>query len=175
MFILDSLSYDRLIIQVVGSENMTNEELQLWVERISNQFFNRPFIHKASFNSRLRSTGGRYFTHSHNIEINPLQLTEFGEDETEKIIKHELCHYHLHILKRGYKHQDQDFKVLLKQVGGSRYCQTPHNHKKSVRPYKYELICKDCHFVYKRKRKVEVRKYRCGKCGGKLFEKVLDI
>lgn len=154
---------------------MTNEQLQAWVERVSLHFFKRPFSHKATFNSRLRSTGGRYFTHTHNIEINPRQLEAFGEEETEKIIKHELCHYHLHILKRGYKHQDQDFKQLLKQVGGSRYCQAVPTDKASVRPYKYELICQKCQYSYKRKRKVNVLRYRCGKCGGKLLEKPLDF
>ena len=153
---------------------MTNDQLQMWVERISLQYFNRAFIHKATFNARLRTTGGRYFTHSHNIEINPSQLESFGVEETEKIIKHELCHYHLHLLKRGYKHQDQDFKLLLKQVGGARYCQSIPGVKRTTHAYKYELICKECGFVYKRKRKVDVRKYRCGKCGGKLFLKTLD-
>lgn len=36
----------------------------------------------------------------------------------ERIIKHELCHYHLHLRGMGYKHRDADFKTLLAQVGG---------------------------------------------------------
>lgn len=175
MILLDSLAYGRIIIQVVRSDYMTDEQLQRWVERISLHYFKRPFIHRATFNSRLRTTGGRYFTRSHNIEINPHQLAEFGEEETEKIIKHELCHYHLHILKRGYKHRDHDFKQLLQQVGGARYCQTLPSLKRKVQTYKYELICQNCKLVYKRKRKVDVKKYRCGKCRGKLLEKALDI
>lgn len=103
---------------------MSNEELQQWIERISLSSFGVPFRHKASFNGRLTTTGGRYFTKSHNIEINPQQLAIHGHEETEKIIKHELCHYHLHLAKRGYMHRDADFKSLLAKVGGSRYCQT---------------------------------------------------
>ncbi|WP_143522828.1 SprT family protein, partial [Pseudomonas sp. 2822-15] len=76
------------------------------------------------FNPRLRTTGGRYSLLDHHIEINPKHLEYFGEKELTQIIKHELCHYHLHLEGRGYKHKDNDFKYLLKEVGGARHCQT---------------------------------------------------
>lgn len=155
---------------------MTNELLQQWVERVSLQYFGRPFKHKATFNGRLKATGGRYFTKTHDIEISPHQLTAFGEEETEKIIKHELCHYHLHLLRRGFQHRDADFKQLLKQVGGSRYCsRLPEREARAKQPYKYKLICRDCGLEYLRKRKVNPAKYVCGKCRGKLSIKMLDI
>ena len=101
---------------------MNNQELQMWVEQISERDFGVPFLHKATFNSRLSATGGRYFTKTHHIEISSKQLETNGLDEVEKIIKHELCHYHLHIRKKAYQHRDSDFKLLLRKVGGSRYC-----------------------------------------------------
>lgn len=154
---------------------MENEELQQWVERVSLQYFGRPFTHKATFNARLKATGGRYFTKSHNIEISPHQLSAFGKEETEKIIKHELCHYHLHLLNRGYKHRDQDFKQLLAHVGGSRYCNTlPERSEAKKREYRYMLQCVQCAQHYYRKRKMDVSKYRCGRCNGKLIIKMLD-
>lgn len=154
---------------------MDDSQLQQWVERISLQYFGRPFLHTATYNSRLKATGGRYFTGSHNIEISPHQLTTFGEVETEKIIKHELCHYHLHLLGRGYKHRDTDFKQLLAQVGGSRYCNTlPERSNRDGSSYKFLLICKECEQKYYRKRRVNIAKYRCGKCTGKLTMKMLD-
>ncbi|NIK78382.1 SprT-like protein [Paenibacillus castaneae] len=154
---------------------MENEALQQWVEQISLRYFNRPFVHEATFNSRLKATGGRYFTSSHNIEISPHQLQAFGPDETEKIIKHELCHYHLHILKRGYKHRDADFKNLLAQVGGSRYCQSlPSRVERKTLPFRYKLICTKCGMEYLRKRKLDPAKYACGKCRGKLNLIFLD-
>lgn len=157
-------------------ETMTNEELQLWIEQVSRDSFGVPFRHKASFNSRLSSTGGRYFTKSHNIEINPHQLAIFGREETEKIIKHELCHYHLHLAKRGYMHRDTDFKSLLAQVGGSRYCQTlPGAKARKSLPYRYKLICTACAMEYPRKRKVDPKRYRCGKCSGKLKLLALEV
>lgn len=154
---------------------MNNEELQQWVERISLQYFGRPFLHKASFNARLKATGGRYFTKSHDIEISPHQLEAFGVEETEKIIKHELCHYHLHLLNRGYRHRDHDFKQLLAQVGGSRYCKSlPERSERGGNPYRYMLQCLSCKQQYFRKRKMDVQKYRCGKCSGKLMLIPLD-
>jgi SprT-like protein len=153
---------------------MNDRELQQWVEHISLTSFGRPFLHQARFNRRLRSTGGRYFTKSHDIEISTIQLETFGREEVEKIIKHELCHYHLHLLKRGYQHRDQDFKQLLKRVGGSRFCkaaaQTPNKQ-----PYRYRLECVSCKTEYFRKRQVDVRKFACGKCRGKLKLYHLDL
>ncbi|MFD2115429.1 SprT family protein [Paenibacillus yanchengensis] len=148
---------------------MTDEQLQQWVEQISLQYFKRPFLHKATFNARLKATGGRYFTKTHHIEISPHQLETFGKDETEKIIKHELCHYHLHLLGLGYKHRDAAFKQLLQHVGGARYCQTlPDREQRKPEPYRYKLQCEACQLVYMRKRKVDPKKYVCGKCRGKL-------
>ena len=147
---------------------MINDNLQQWVEDLSLHWFGRPFLHKATFNSRLRSTGGRYFLKSHNIEINPKQLEHYGREETEKIIKHELCHYHLHLLGRGYQHRDPEFKQLLVQVGASRFCQSIPGAKSRTLPYRYKLICQSCGMDYPRKRKVDPTRYRCGRCTGLL-------
>lgn len=152
---------------------MTDEQLQAWVEKVSLDAFRRPFTHKATFNSRLRTTGGRYLLRSHNIEINRKQYETYGFEETEKIIKHELCHYHLHLQKRGYRHQDEDFRRLLAQVGGSRYCQAVPGTARKL-PVRYLLRCVDCAMQYPRKRKVDARRYRCGKCRGLLQQLRLD-
>ena len=153
---------------------MENEQLQQWVERISLMSFGIPFVHRATFNGRLRATGGRYFTRTHNIEISTLQLELHGPDEVEKIIKHELCHYHLHIGRRGYQHRDADFRQLLKQVGGTRFCKAlPIASRKQ--PYRYKLVCTSCSLEYLRKRKLDTRKFVCGQCKGKLKLIPLDL
>ncbi|WP_199624122.1 SprT family protein [Paenibacillus alkalitolerans] len=146
---------------------MTDSQLQAWVERVSLESFGRPFLHRATFNSRLRTTGGRYLLKSHNIEINRKQYDTYGSEETEKIIKHELCHYHLHLMKKGYRHTDADFQRLLAQVGGSRYCQAVPGTIRRL-PVKYLLRCVDCGMDYPRKRIADPRRYRCGKCRGRL-------
>ncbi|WMT39961.1 SprT family protein [Paenibacillus sp. D2_2] len=148
---------------------MDDTQLQAWIEAISLHSFGVPFRHKASFNRRLRTTGGRYFLKSHNIEINPAQLHTYGKEEVEKIIKHELCHYHLHLSGRGYRHRDPEFKALLQKVDGSRYCQSlPGSANRRSLPYRYKLICARCGMEYMRKRKVDPARYRCGKCSGAL-------
>ncbi|WP_232699928.1 SprT family protein [Brevibacillus daliensis] len=146
---------------------MNDKELQKMVEEISIRDFNRPFLHQARFNSRLRTTGGRYLLRSHDLEFNPLHVEEHGMQELVGIIKHELCHYHLHLQGRGYAHRDADFINLLKKVGGSRYCQQVSRRRRSL-PFRYQLICNDCGLVYRRKKKVDASRYVCGKCRGKL-------
>ena len=66
------------------TNEMSNEELQAWVEKISLESFRVPFRHQATFNRRLSSTGGRYFMKSHHIEINPHQLATHGREEVER-------------------------------------------------------------------------------------------
>lgn len=150
-----------------------DERLQRLVEQVSLDDFGRPFRHKAYFNPRLRTTGGRYMMSTHHLEFNPKQLEVHGEEEFVKIVRHELCHYHLHLEGKGYRHQDQDFKQLLKQVGGSRYCKSLPDTR-SVRTAKYVYICMDCHMSYVRKKRMDVRRYRCGKCRGRLQMAMLN-
>lgn len=145
---------------------MDDQQLQAWIERISLESFRLPFQHKANFNRRLKSTGGRYFTKSHNIDISWQQYETFGPAEVEKIIKHELCHYHLHLQRKGYKHSDPDFKQLLQEVGGTRFCKALAPRKAT--PYRYKLECGACGMHYLRKRKMDPSKYACGRCRGKL-------
>lgn len=146
---------------------MTDQQLQLLVEEISLTFFGLPFRHRARFNPRLRTTGGRYLLTSHDIELNPLHLLEHGEAELIGIIKHELCHYHLHLQGKGYRHRDRDFRELLSQVGGVRYCQRVGKKRKSA-AFRYELRCLDCGMSYKRRRKMNPDHYVCGRCRGRL-------
>lgn len=150
---------------------MEQRELQLLVEKISVESFGKPFKHQASFNPRLRSTGGRYLLGTHNIEINKKYLDQLGENELIGIIKHELCHYHLHLEKKGYQHRDPEFKALLKRTGAPRFCnQLPE--RKAKRTAKKLLIyqCTKCRLTYQRKKSINTSRYVCGKCRGKLIK-----
>jgi SprT-like protein len=150
---------------------MKDTELQVRVEKISLESFGKPFRHKATFNPRLRSTGGRYLLHTHNIEINRKYLDQLGETELIGIIKHELCHYHLHLEGRGYQHRDPEFKYLLKKVAAPRYCnQLPDS--KGKRTVKKVLLykCSNCNLSFQRKRTINTSKYVCGVCKGKLVK-----
>ncbi|RDU34826.1 SprT family protein [Neobacillus piezotolerans] len=148
---------------------MENQELQELTEKISQEQFGLPFLHKAVFNPRLRTTGGRYLLKSHDIEINKRYLEQLGYEEMIGIIKHELCHYHLHLRGKGYKHRDADFRALLKKVGAPRFCgQLPESGatNKSKKIIVYE--CSGCGIVFKRRRSINTARYVCGKCRGKL-------
>lgn len=159
------------LAQLERSGRVEDQQLQKLVEEISLKDFARTFRHLASFNSRLRTTGGRYLLRSHDIEINKKYYDERGVEELIGIIKHELCHYHLHLEGRGYQHKDKDFKLLLKQVGAPRFC-TPLSTDKNKRKQNqkiYQYACKLCGQLYSRKRRINTSKYVCGTCKGKLF------
>lgn len=153
---------------MLGSERMTDIELQQLVEELSIKYFKRPFIHTAYFNPRLRTTGGRYLLNNHNIEFNKKSYEVFGMKELRGIILHELCHYHLHIQGKGYKHRDADFRSLLKKVGAPRFCSTIEENKKRRSGLLYVYECVTCNQTYNRRRRIDILKYKCGKCFGQL-------
>ncbi|MCM0599617.1 SprT family protein [Periweissella fabalis] len=144
---------------------MTNEELQALVEVISLHHFNEPFLHHVTFNARLQTTGGRYRLQDHNIDINPKMLTEHDMVTLVGVIKHELVHYHLHLSGQPYQHGSPTFKQLLKQVGGLRFA--PRNAV-NAKVYKYHYTCQKCAMDYYRQRQINLKKYVCGQCQGKL-------
>ncbi len=141
---------------------MNEHELQNLTEEISRTSFHREFTHKITYNKRLRSSGGRYLLKTGNIEINPLVEQELGLEALIGVIKHELCHYHLHQSGGGYRHRDADFKRLLHQVGGSRFVER-------MKEPNFIYECTACHHRYPRMRKMNTNRYVCGKCCGKLI------
>lgn len=148
---------------------MSPQELQQLVEKVSLVSFEKPFMHQAVFNSRLKTTGGRYHLKDHHLDFNPRMLM-LDKEEFIAIIKHELCHYHLHLEGKGYQHKDLDFKVLLAKTGGSRYAP---NLQKEVKFLVYQ--CQQCQcFVY-RKRRIDTQRFVCGYCQGRLQWKSVKI
>lgn len=144
---------------------MTDAELQALVEQWSLRYFDRPFTHRAYFNRRLKTTGGRYHLQSHNIDINPLMLTEHDMATLKGVVLHELCHYHLHLTGRGYQHRDRDFKQLLATVGGSRYAPASRHRRRARHRYYYR--CRGCGAVIVRQRRFNVWHYHCARCGSR--------
>lgn len=148
---------------------MIDEELEELVKSVSLKYFNKPFKHRAYFNSRLRTTGGRYHLKSHHLDFNPKIVRVFGLETFIDIIKHELCHYHLHLEGRGYQHRDADFKELLTKVGGLRY--TPSIELKEGRLLRWIYTCETCKKIYQRKRRFNVKQFVCSQCRGRLVLK----
>ena len=140
--------------------NLTN-----FVKTVSREDFGKEFRHTALWNPRLRTTGGRFFPADGHLDFNPKIYETFGVDVFRKIVRHELCHYHLYFEGKGYKHADADFKALLQAVDGLRYA--PAMTQKTE---KYLYRCQKCGQDYHRKCHVNTQKYRCGHCHGKLLE-----
>lgn len=145
---------------------MEQKQLQELVEKISWTYFHRPFTHQVKINRRMTTTGGRYHLNDHHLEINAHFLAPQYRTASVGIIKHELCHYHLHLLGRGYRHRDRDFKILLQRVGGSRYAPDIGLAKRQKRRYLYR--CQNCGLEYPRVRRINTRRYFCGHCRGHL-------
>lgn len=145
---------------------LTDDGLQELVEKVSLEVFGSPFTHQASYNTRLQTTGGRYHLQSHHLDFNPRVVTCYGEAELVKVIKHELCHYHLHLAGKGYRHRDRDFKQLLAASGGSRFTPPLTKGQPGNRP-KHVYRCQSCEQVYTRQRRINLKKYGC-RCGGRL-------
>ena len=97
------------------------------------------------------------------MDFNPKVYDELGLEVFRKIVRHELCHYHLYFQKKGYRHKDRDFKELLKEVDGLRFV-PPLRAQSSYLVYQ----CQSCQQSYQRKRKIDTKRYRCGVCRGKL-------
>ena len=109
--------------------------------------------------NRLRTTGGRYLLKSHDIEINPKQYEHYGKKAIIDIVKHELCHYHLHILgKKVIKHKDRDFKMLKYESWcAPRFCTPIHSYEERAN---YEYKCPDVGQKYLRIKRVNVSMMR---------------
>ncbi|MEW4353672.1 SprT family protein [Streptococcus pneumoniae] len=139
-------------------------KLTEYVKKVSQEDFGWEFRHTAHWNGRLRSTGGRFFPKDGHLDFNPKIYEEHGLEIFRKIVRHELCHYHLYFQKKGYRHKDKDFKELLKAVDGLRYAPS------LVSTDSYHYQCQNCGQNYPRKRRMDLSKYRCGKCRGVLEE-----
>ena len=100
-----------------------------------------------------------------HLDFNPKLYEEHGLETFRKIVRHELCHYHLYVQGKGYKHADRDFKDLLAKVDGLRYAPKIQGQEENY--YLYQ--CQSCGHTYRRKRRVNTRKFGCGLCRGKLI------
>lgn len=147
-------------------KHLSDEELTRQIQELSIKFFQKPFVDKGRYNNRLRTTGGRYIPSKRLIEINPKYVKEELYNEVIGIIKHELCHYHLHIEGEPFGHGDRAFKDLLRKTNSPRFCKPlPSSVKKEVI---HTYICTMCSVVYHRRRRVNIEEVRCGKCNNKI-------
>lgn len=149
---------------------MNTDDLRRLTMELSEKYFRKPFNHTVKFNNRLRTTGGRYIPATKTIEINPKYIMEMGLEETIGIIKHELCHYHLHILGKGFQEDDIEFIKLLRKTNSPTHCRPLPT---SLKRYIYK--CNKCGLLYERKRRVNTDKYKCGHCFNRIqFKEIIN-
>ncbi|MER0122684.1 SprT family protein [Streptococcus sp. ZJ93] len=134
-----------------------------YVQQVSREDFGKEFRHEAHWNRRLKTTGGRFFPRDGHLDFNP-RYYEADSKIFRKIVRHELCHYHLYFEKKGYRHRDRDFKELLQAVDGVRYAPP----LASFDTIFYLYSCQKCGQIYPRKRRIDTTKYCCSKCRGRL-------
>lgn len=151
---------------MIDVKQLCDEELRYEINILSRKHFNKPFVDHARYNYRLRTTGGRYIPSKRTIEVNPKYVYEMPYNEVIGIIKHELCHYHLHIEGKPYGHRDREFRELLHETNSPRFCKPlPSTVKKQII---YTYKCHACGTIYQRRRRVDVKKVRCGKCNNSI-------
>ena len=114
--------------------------------------------------------------HKYTIEISPWVI-ELNEEIIKNTIMHELIHCMPYCLNHG-KEFKKYAQIINKELSHeiTRTGNKKEDFKKSNveyienNEYKYKIQCKECGQIYYRKRleKNFTKKYRCGKCRGKL-------
>lgn len=135
-------------------------DLQPLLQRLSLELFDKPFLGRVHFNSRLRTSAGRFLASSQTIEVNPAYVRANGEAGLIDTLKHELIHYHFPRAGHG-----PSFRAEAARVKCNRFCSPLPGTAPRLR-----YICRKCGLVYLRRRRVNVERMRCGKCRGKLKE-----
>ena len=110
-----------------------------YVRQVSLEDFGREFRHRAEWNSRLQTTGVVSFPRIDTLISTRKYTKFFGLEVFRKIVRHELCHYHLYDQGKGYRHKDLAFKQLLQQVDGLRFTPPlPDRTRRVKRIYLYQ-------------------------------------
>jgi len=117
------------------------------------------------WNRRLRSTLGRAAYRTATIELNP-DLLDRNPHELLPTLVHELCHLAAGV-RAGH---GAKWKALMRRCGQKPVAchRLDLSHLPRRRPERRFLwTCRACGMEYPRVRN-DARRYRCGKCGGKL-------
>lgn len=109
-----------------------------------------------------------------------IEISKWVMELDDNIIKNTIMHELIHCIPFCNNH-GQEFKKFAKIINEcygyniTRAGNKKNDYEKSniefneIESYKYKIICKNCNQEFYRKRlnKNFVRKYRCGKCGGR--------
>lgn len=117
------------------------------------------------WNPRMRTAAGRAFWPAKVIELNPV-LRQFGDEETERTLKHELAHLiaYARAGRRRIAPHGGEWMRACAELGipGERACHTlPIERRKHERKHAY--VCTHCFAVLHRVRPLK-RNVACATC-----------
>lgn len=146
---------------------LCESELLALTTRLSLTWWQRPFTGTVCWNSRLRTSAGRFSHRTQTIELNLRHASHFGHGSLEETIKHELIHYHFPGAGHG-----PIFRQEAARIGCARFCQPI---PRPVRVHTYQ--CQQCGATFQRRRSFNTRKFRCARCQGmlKLLETRIEL
>lgn len=99
---------------------MDTQDLYQLANSLSLQFWQKPLTIKVVWNTRLRSSAGRYIYSKagpQRIEVSYQEYIDYGLAEVVNILKHELCHFHLHQQNKAFQDGSVVFKQECQRVG----------------------------------------------------------
>lgn len=113
----------------------------------------------------------------HYIEISKW-LMNLNDDIIKNTIIHELihcipdCNNHGKEFKKYAKYINENLGYNISRLGDKKadYRKSNLEYKENDNTYKYKITCIECNQLYYRQRMIKnfFKKYRCGKCNGKL-------
>lgn len=145
------------------------------------------FITDIEFSKRLKTTAGKCcWTGSDNkvhfkIKLAVNNYKEFGSDNMDKILRHEMSHL-IEVVKYGKSGHSERFKKICVKLGGTmngamageKYSEYATKNFCNTQ-YKYQYVC-PCGMSFKRKRKITGRTLFsiCKKCGTKVHDMKME-
>lgn len=143
---------------------MLNQDLYAKYLEFNKKYFDNklPFDVKVVWDNRLVASAGSYNWSWGNtnktIKLSPHYIKKFPE-ELDNILLHEMIH------ASGIRGHGERFKKEMRRINSFGWNVQTHSKERAVT---HTYVCKQCKQTIKRSRRINVERYVCGKCGGKL-------
>lgn len=175
---LNKLNASTKKLSEINKQNEMNQLLQTCIKEVEACGIKVESINPMiKINGRLTSAFGRcrnfhspYALYEHEIEI----AKRVVDKSPFEAIKDTMVHEVLHACEGSIGHGEtwKKYASIVNAKYGYKIERCSTNEEmglKDDRNYKYSFICKSCGYEYKRKKKVDPSRYRCGVCKGELY------
>ena len=123
----------------------------------------------------------RRYVQYERFEVHTIEISKWVMELDDKIIKNTIMHELIHCMPRCNNHGEyfKNYATVINEKLGyniSRTGNKEQDFKESNLEYiekpinfNYKIVCEDCNYSFfrQRVRRYFIRKYRCGKCGGR--------